>query len=486
MSLPQRGHDPNCGKPGHISLVCDRNQNFVGTACPTPIGAIHPDVGNVIDYDQVFEHPEVTPRLLVTLTHLNGSFKFSCFPDTGSGTSVISSNLATSHSLCILPRSSGISIIAVNGHQLHIDGVVVLNVHEGGGNKLLVPFVVTPDITNEIILGYGDLCDLGIISENFPISSVNASLDKDARSFNIQIEKLKEKLLSEFPEVLSGTLPQKPMAGEAMEIFLNDCHDISPTNITTARLVPLNFEDEADGLVQKLLDEGIIAKVKVPTAWCSLAFFVWKPGGGLRLVTDYTGLNKHVRRLIHPFPSTKDIIAGLNPKAKVYAKLDALSGYFQVPLSENASFLTTFLLPSGMFRYLRAPMGLSSSSDEFCRRLDAVFARIPGIRKLVDDILVEGNDLQDLENKICMVLQHCVDHGFVLSSKKFEIGSSVDFAGYIISSKGIQPSPKRLEALSSFLVPKDVTGVRSFLGLCNQLEASFLTWQLSHNPSPVC
>ena len=76
-------------------------------------------------------------------------------------------------------------------------------------------------------------------------------------------------------------------------------------------------------------------------------------------------------------------------------------------------------------------MGLSSSSNEFCRRSDAVFAGIPGIRKLVDDILVKGNDLQDLENKICMVLQCSVDHGFILSTKKYEIGSSVHFACYI-------------------------------------------------------
>ena len=80
-------------------------------------------------------------------------------------------------------------------------------------------------------------------------------------------------------------------------------------------------------------------------------------------------IDKHSSRPTHPFPSSNDIISGLtDPRSKVFAKLDALSGYHQIELSEEASYLTTFLLPSGMYRYQRAPMGLSSSSDEFCRR----------------------------------------------------------------------------------------------------------------------
>ena len=43
------------------------------------------------------------------------------------------------------------------------------------------------------------------------------------------------------------------------------------------------------------------------TDWCSLAFFV--PKGDkirVRLVTDYTELNKHVKRPVHPFTHERD------------------------------------------------------------------------------------------------------------------------------------------------------------------------------------
>ena len=52
------------------------------------------------------------------------------------------------------------------------------------------------------------------------------------------------------------------------------------------------------------------------------------------------------------------------------AKLDAIHGYFQLALENESSLLTMFLLPTGRYRYLRAPMGLSSSSDEWCRQSD--------------------------------------------------------------------------------------------------------------------
>ena len=165
------------------------------------------------------------------------------------------------------------------------------------------------------------------------------------------------------------------------------------------------------------------------------------------------------------------MISDLDPNSKVFAKLDFLSIYHWIELSDEASYLTTFLLPSGMYRYMRAPMGLLSSSDEFCRRSDAVIAGIDGVRKLIDDILIEGVDMNDLEKKLTIVLNCCVKHGFTLSEKKFEIGSSIKFAGFIISKDGIAPSRKKLEAISKFPTPTNITALHGFLGLANLLCA---------------
>jgi hypothetical protein len=113
--------------------------------------------------------------------------------------------------------------------------------------------------------------------------------------------------------------------------------------------------------------------------WISLAFFRMTPRprqARARLVTDYTALNRFVTTpgLVHPFPLPVDVMRLIKPESKVFAKLDAYSGYFQIPLEPESSLMTTFILPSGKYRYTRAPMGLNASSDEFCRRTDEALA----------------------------------------------------------------------------------------------------------------
>ena len=76
----------------------------------------------------------------------------------------------------------------------------------------------------------------------------------------------------------------------------------------------------------------------------------------VRLVTDYIDLNAVLKRPIHPFPSAGDIMRKVPGTARFFAKLDAVHGYFQVEIDPEHSFYTTFLLPSGRYRYKRAPM----------------------------------------------------------------------------------------------------------------------------------
>ena len=205
--------------------------------------------------------------------------------------------------------------------------------------------------------------------------------------------------------------------------------------------------------------------------WCAPGFFVAKKNVDLRLVVDFTSLNKYIKQPIHTFPSTQEILSGIDPYSKVFAKLDATQGYHQVPLDEDSSKLTTFLLPSGRFSFLQAPMGLSCSSNEFCRRSDKIIEGLPGVRKLVDDILVQAPDIKSLQVRINELIKRCRSHNFTLSRKKLEIRESVEFAGQIVSNNGVQPNSTYLQGIKDFPAPKSVSELRSFLGMVNQLSA---------------
>ena len=92
----------------------------------------------------------------------------------------------------------------------------------------------------------------------------------------------------------------------------------------------------------------------------------------MRMVTDFTRLNAYVARPVHPFPTAHEITRRIPPGTRYFCKMDATQGYHQIPLAKESRPLTTFLLPSGCYRYTRGHMGLKSTSDNWCARSDLV------------------------------------------------------------------------------------------------------------------
>ena len=180
---------------------------------------------------------------------------------------------------------------------------------------------------------------------------------------------IKSKLFNEFDDVIHDFLNPVPMKSPPMHIHLNDRKE-KPLRISTARQIPKHLQTDAKAAVQNILRLGVIQSIDIPTTSYSPAFFVPKADVGVRMVTDFTDLNKSIDCPVHPFPLSAEIMQSIPPDAIFFAKLDAVHGYFQLALDKESSKLTTFLLPEGPFRYLRAPMGLSASSDEWCQKSD--------------------------------------------------------------------------------------------------------------------
>ena len=114
-------------------------------------------------------------------------------------------------------------------------------------------------------------------------------------------------------------------------------------------------------------------------------------------------------------------------------------------------------------------MGLTASSDEWCRQSDRIVEGLRWAKKIVDDTLIWAPTHEELIKRIEIVLERCDNIGVTISIKKFEIGQDILFAGYRVTKDGIRPDPEKTLAIRKFPEPKEVTGIRSFLGLANQL-----------------
>ena len=80
---------------------------------------------------------------------------------------------------------------------------------------------------------------------------------------------------------------------------------------------------------------GVISKVSDPTPWCAGMVVVPKKSGQVRICVDLKPLNESVLREVHPIPKVDDTLAQL-AGATVFSKLDANSGFWQIPLDEES------------------------------------------------------------------------------------------------------------------------------------------------------
>ena len=465
-----------CKRPGHIETVCLKKLTIeskkTGKARTVTAPPANPDInslslqddnavnflGNAFTINAASHQP--TPLLPLSLSDNISTATLNCTPDTGCTRTVFKTSTLNRLNLKFDPYPNALPLRAANNSQVLVNGRARLKATTKAGASATLDALVVDNLSNDALISWHDLLALKILSPSFPTALSVAPSDT--------LDTIKE----DFKDVLSDKLSDKPVAGPPMHIHLKD--NVKPRRVCTARQIPTHFAAAAKSVIDDLLNKNVIKRVTEPTDWISPAFFVPKQDNKrVRLVTDYTSLNKYVRRPVHPFPSSRDIMQAIPHTAKFFAKLDAVHGYFQIALDHESSLLTTFLLPSGRYRYLRAPMGLSASSDEWCARSDITIADLDFCKKIVDDILVWADTLALLLTRLRIILSRCRTHNVTISMSKLCVGTSIPFAGFLVTDNGIKPDPAQTAALTNFPAPKTLKDLRAFLGLANQL-ASFV------------
>ncbi len=158
------------------------------------------------------------------------------------------------------------------------------------------------------------------------------------------------------------------------------------------------------------------------------------------------------------------------PGAKVFSILDAKCGFWQIPLDEASSKLTTFMTPSGRYRFLRMPYGISTGSEVFQRTMEHLFDRQP-FQIVLDDILVWGCTLQQHDERLKQVLHKIRASNMKLNPDKCKFRvTSVSYVGHLLTADGIKPDPDKTAAVRQMPKPEDKQALQRFLGMTNYLS----------------
>ena len=108
------------------------------------------------------------------------------------------------------------------------------------------------------------------------------------------------------------------------------------------------MDEAARKELQRMLNAGMLEPIQGYTENFSRGFFVEKTSKDpvkARLVADFRGINRKLRRPEHPLEGSWGILKRLNPHDKYFAAVNFSSGFSQLPLAEESRHLFNIILP---------------------------------------------------------------------------------------------------------------------------------------------
>lgn len=214
---------------------------------------------------------------------------------------------------------------------------------------------------------------------------------------------------------------------------------------------------------KKLQNDGIITQSD--SEWSSPLHLVPKSNGEFRACGDYRALNSITKGDKYPIPNINSFSTKLANKS-CFSKIDLTSAYHQIRVHPDDICKTAVVTPFGLFQYNNMPFGLKNAAATFQRMMDKIFSNISCVFTYIDDILIFSDDEASHLNDIESVFRVLNDNNLKISISKciFNV-SQLEFLGYNISIRGLEPSAKKVEELKSFSCPNDTQSLRRFLGM---------------------
>ena len=413
--------------------------------------------------------------------------------DTGSTVTIVSRTALTQSHQTQLPEiyETEVRLLQANGTPIKTSGETKLTM-KCGTQKHDVPVVIA-DIEVDGILGMDFL------------QNTNSTIDCEHKFIQIQGEYIpcidhhdNEQVMAvnqdEVPEHLEDIHARTKhsiddeyhsnvakLLNDYSDVFSKGDHDIGSTDkihhsihTTCAapirqrpRRHPMGQREEVEKQIQDMLDRGIIKHSTSP--WSSPIVLVDKKDGTKRFCIDYRLLNKHTVKDSFPLPSIAESLDALDG-AKYFCTLDLASGYWQVPLDDDAKLKSAFVVPGGLYQFEVMPFGLCNAPSTFERLMENILTGLQWKILLIylDDVIVFGSTVQEVIDRLKIILDRLREANLKLKPKKCHLfQTEVLYLGHVVTSEGVKTDPSKVEAVKSWPTPTNPTEVRSFLGLAS-------------------
>ena len=196
-----------------------------------------------------------------------------------------------------------------------------------------------------------------------------------------------------------------------------------------------------------------------------------------RLCIDYRKVNAlqpEVKRTdkgtgclsLYPLPKKDEMFSKLG-SATIFSTIDLHSGYYHIGLTRESRAKSAFVVPMGKWQFKHTPFGLSQAPAYFQLLINKVLMACSSFAMgYLDDIIIfsktEEEHLQHLEEIFVRL------HKFGLKMKCEKCSffkKHIQYLGHLVSEKGFEPLPEKLELIRKMPAPRMAKEVKQFLGL---------------------
>ncbi|KAL8148093.1 hypothetical protein AgCh_005438 [Apium graveolens] len=270
-------------------------------------------------------------------------------------------------------------------------------------------------------------------------------------------------VVNEFLDVFPNDLPGLPQDRE-IEFAIDLACGTEPVSKAPYRMAPVEMKELATQL-QDLLEKGVIRPSVSP--WGAPVLFVKKKDGSMRLCIDYRELNMLTIKNKYTLPRIDDLFDQLRGVVW-FSKIDLRSRYHQLKIKPEDIPKTVFRTRYGHYEFLVMAFGLTNAPAAFMDLMNRVFKKYLDKFMIVFiyDILIYSKTEEEHAEHLRIILEILRQKKLYAKFSKCEFWlKEVRFLGHVISNKGLEVDPAKIEAIINWERPKTPTEVRSFMGL---------------------
>ena len=245
-------------------------------------------------------------------------------------------------------------------------------------------------------------------------------------------------------------------------------------------MIPVQLQTKVHKCLDTWLGQGIICPLRSP--YVSQVVIIHKKSGEICLCIDFRALNAITIHDSFPLPRIEEALQAVK-SAMWFTSFDLAQGYLQLAMDESDIHKTAFCAGlSGLYEFTRMPFSLSNVGASFCCLMEMFLGDQQHLTLLfyLDNICVFSSSIDEMLNRVEMVLEHLQDFNLKIKEKKsYFFQPKVLFLGHTLSKEGISPNPKKVQKVKDWPVPSNVKEVHLFLGLASyycQFIPQFVKW----------